>query len=167
MLERLDRGLSIAEDTFISVMLITASAILFVNVVGRYVFNYGFVWAEELVRYEIIWLVFVGGSVAARKGIHIGVDAIVHLLPAPLQKLVNIAVLVLCIAFCAILAFYGWELVAQTRAFNQQTPAMQAPFWLMQLAIPVGAMLMGLRFTQSLVTAVTGREARHETSIIN
>jgi C4-dicarboxylate transporter DctQ subunit len=167
MLERLDRGLSIAEDTFISVMLITASVILFVNVVGRYVFNYGFVWAEEVVRYEIIWLVFVGSGVAARKGIHIGVDALVHLLPASLQKLVNVAVLILCIGFCVILAIYGWELVAQTRAFDQRTPAMQAPFWLMQMAIPVGALLMGLRFTQSLVIAVTGHEARHETSIIN
>ncbi len=47
MLGRLDRGLSMAEDFFISVLLITASAILFVNVIGRYVFNYGFVWAEE------------------------------------------------------------------------------------------------------------------------
>jgi C4-dicarboxylate transporter DctQ subunit len=80
---------------------------------------------------------------------------------------VNVAVLILCIGFCVILAIYGWELVAQTRAFDQRTPAMQAPFWLMQMAIPVGALLMGLRFTQSLVIAVTGHEARHETSIIN
>lgn len=167
MLERLDRGLSIGEDFFISVMLITASAILFVNVVGRYVFNYGFVWAEEVVRYEIIWLVFVGGSVAARKGIHIGVEALVHTLPPSVQKWVNSAVLVLCIGFCAILAFYGWELVAQTRQFNQRTPAMQFPFWLIQLAIPVGAMLMGLRFTQSLILAMVGAERPHETNIIN
>lgn len=167
MLERLDRGLSMAEDFFISVMLITASVILFVNVVGRYVFNYGFVWAEELVRYEIIWLVFVGGSVAARKGIHIGVEALVHTLPSVVQKWVNGAVLILCIGFCAVLAFYGWELVAQTRLFNQRTPAMQFPFWLMQLAIPVGAVLMGLRFTQSFALAMVGAERRHETNIIN
>lgn len=167
MLERLDRGLSMAEDFFISVLLISASAILFVNVVGRYVFNTGFVWAEELVRYEIIWLVFVGGSVAARKGIHIGVDAIVHLMPPTAQRLTNIAVLVLCVGFCAVLAIYGWELVAQTRMFNQRTPAMQIPFWLVQMAIPVGAALMGLRFTQSLIVEVVGGEVRHETNIIN
>lgn len=167
MLERLDRGLSAAEDSFISVLLITASAILFVNVVGRYVFNYGFVWAEELVRYEIIWLVFVGGSVAARKGIHIGVEALVHTLPSAFQKWVNGAVLVLCIGFCVILAFYGWELIAQTRLFNQRTPAMQLPFWLMQAAIPVGAVLMGLRFAQSFALAMVGAERRHETNIIN
>lgn len=167
MLERFDRSLSIAEDFFISVMLITASAILFVNVVGRYVFNYGFVWAEEIVRYEIIWLVFVGASVAARKGIHIGVDALVRTLSPVAQKWVNGAVLVLCIGFCAILAFYGWDLVAQTRLFNQRTPAMQFPFWLVQLAIPVGAVLMGLRFTQSFVLAMVGADRRHETNIIN
>jgi C4-dicarboxylate transporter DctQ subunit len=167
MLERLDRGLSMAEDFFISVLLITASAILFINVVGRYVFNYGFVWAEELVRYEIIWLVFIGGSVAARKGIHIGVEALVHLLPPLAQRLTSIAVLVLCIFFCAILAYFGLELVAQTRMFDQRTPAMQVPFWLMQMAIPSGALLMGLRFAQSLAVAVSDGTGRRETNIIN
>src|SRR5690606_21195173 len=60
MLNRLDRGLSWAEDAFVSTLLITASAILFVNVVARYVFNTGLIWAEEFVRYEIVWLVFIG-----------------------------------------------------------------------------------------------------------
>lgn len=167
MLGRLDRGLSMAEDFFISVLLITASAILFVNVIGRYVFNYGFVWAEELVRYEIVWLVFVGGSVAARKGIHIGVEALVHLLPPSIQKLTSIAVLLVCVLFCAILVYFGWELVSQTRIFDQRTPAMQVPFWLMQMAIPAGAMLMGLRFAQSLAIVMTGGAGRLEANIIN
>lgn len=167
MSKRLERTLSLAEDTFISILLLAASAILFVNVVLRYVFNTGFIWAEEMVRYQIVWLVFVGASVAARKGIHIGVDAVVQIMPAPVQKAVRIAVYLLCIAFCGILLFYGVELMLQTRAFNQRTPAMQAPFWLAQLAIPTGAALMGLRFTQELVRTIAGGERHVETTILN
>lgn len=167
MFGRLDRALSRAEDVFISALLITASAILFVNVVARYVFNSGSTWAEELVRYQIVWLVFVGASVAARKGIHIGVDALVHVLPLPAQKVVRIAVLTLCIGFCGVLAFHGLELMLQTREFNQRTPAMQAPFWLMQLAIPTGALLMALRFVQELLATLTGAGHRAETTLLN
>jgi C4-dicarboxylate transporter DctQ subunit len=167
MLMRLDRALTLAEDTFISVLLIAASTILFVNVVLRYVFNTGFIWAEEMVRYQIVWLVFVGASVAARKGIHIGVDAIVHLLPAPAQKVVRVAVYLLCILLCGILVFYGAELMLQTREFNQRTPAMQAPFWLAQLAIPVGAALMALRFAQETVRVIIGKERQAEATILN
>lgn len=167
MLTRFDRVLSLAEDTFISVLLIAASGILFVNVVLRYVFNSGFVWAEELVRYQIVWLVFIGASVAARKGIHIGVDAIVQLMPAPAQKVMRTAVYLLCILFCGLLLFYGVELMLQTRAFNQRTPAMQAPFWWAQLAIPVGAALMGLRFAQEMLRELAGGKHHVETTILN
>lgn len=167
MLARFNRLLSFAEDTFISVLLIAASVILFVNVIGRYVFNSSFVWAEEVVRYQIVWLVFVGASVAARKGIHIGVDALVQIMPAGAQKLVRIGVLCLCVLFCGILLFYGVELMLQTRSFNQRTPAMQAPFWWAQLAIPVGAALMGLRFTQELVQTLADGERHVETTMLN
>ena len=167
MFRQLDRLLVIAEDTFISILLVASSAILFVNVVARYVFNSGMVWAEELVRYQIVWLVFVGASVAARKGIHIGVEAIVHMLPAGARRAVQILVYALCITFCAVLVFYGIELMLQTRSFNQRTPAMQAPFWIAQLAIPVGAALMGIRFTQELVRAVRGQTGNTQTNILN
>lgn len=167
MLNRLDRGLSWAEDAFVSTLLITASAILFVNVVARYVFNTGLIWAEEFVRYEIVWLVFIGGGVAARKGIHIGVEAAVQLLPAAARRIAAVAVLALCVAFCVALVIYGGELVAQTRMFGQRTSAMQAPFWIAQLAIPAGAALMALRFSQRLYLEATGVHRRAETEMIN
>ncbi|WP_157019116.1 TRAP transporter small permease [Mesorhizobium xinjiangense] len=167
MLERFDRVLSRAEDVFIVTLLVTASAILFVNVVARYFFNTGLVWAEEFVRYEIVWLVFIGGSVATRKGIHIGVEMVLHMLPAPAQRLLNICVGVACVAFCLALAIYGLELVAQTKQFGQRSSAMQIPFWIVQLAIPVGAGLMALRFAQRLYLEIAGTYRRSETAILN
>ena len=68
-------------------------------------------------------------------------------------NVVNIAVV-----FCAFVVFYGAELIAQTRAFGQISPAMQVPMWLVQLAIPVGSALMGLRFAQQFFRTLL----RHE-----
>ena len=167
MLKRLDRALGRLEEAFIATLLASASVILFINVVLRYVFNTGVVWAEELVRYEIIWLVFIGGSVAARKGIHIGVEAVLHVLPARLAQALRITVYALCILFCAVLVWYGAELIAQTRMFGQKTSAMQAPFWVIQLAIPVGAGLMGLRFAQALWAEFAGEHRHAETEMLS
>lgn len=167
MLQRLDHALCRGEEIFIAALLASASVILFVNVVARYVFNTGLVWAEELVRYQIIWLVFIGGSVAARKGIHIGVGALLHVLPEALARAVRIAVWLFCMAFCAVLVWYGAELVTQTKMFGQKTSAMQAPFWIVQLAIPVGAGLMLLRFGQALWREVAGGGQRAETDLIS
>lgn len=167
MLKRLDTLLCRIEEAVIALLLSSASLILFVNVVARYVFNTGLVWAEEVVRYQIIWLVFIGGSVAARKGIHIGVEAVLHLLPDAMARLLRIAVAALCVLFCALLVYYGADLVAQTRMFGQKTPAMQAPFWMIQLAIPVGAALMGLRFAQTLFAEIAGRHPEAAAEMIN
>lgn len=167
MFKQLDTLLSRAEEAFIALMLGSASLILFCNVVARYVFNTGVVWAEEVVRYQIIWLVFIGASVAARKQIHIGVEALLHVLPAPFERAVHIVVGIGCILFCVVLAYYGIDLVHQTRMFGQKTPAMQAPTWIIQLAIPVGAGLMALRFAQNLWAQIVGVQARAETEMLS
>ncbi len=167
MLKRLDSLLASLEETLIALLIASASLILFCNVVARYVFNTGVVWAEELVRYEIIWLVFIGGSVAARKGIHIGVDVILHVLPRRGAQAVRVVVAALCVVFCLALAWYGFDLVSLTRRFGQKTPAMQMPFWIVQLAIPVGATLMALRFAQRLWAELAGRRAAAETEMLS
>ena len=51
--------------------------ITFMQVVARYVFNYSFVWALELVTFLFAWLIFLGMSYGVRVGAHIGVDALV------------------------------------------------------------------------------------------
>lgn len=163
MIRAIDAGLARAEELVIGSLLIAASLLIFVNVVGRYVFSTGIVWAEELVRYAIVWMVFIGASVAARKGIHIGVDALVRVLPSHAQRIVTIAINALCIVFCVVLVIYGADLVRQTWAFGQRTPALQAPFWIVQLAVPVGAALMALRFAQQALLEL--RHGRHRTEL--
>lgn len=167
MFRWLDAALGRIEEVFIALMLCSASVILFANVVARYGFNTGVVWAEEVVRYQIIWLVFIGSSVAVRRGIHIGIEAVLHVLPGPIARALRIVVLSLCILFCLVLLYYGAVLVAQTRAFGQRTPAMQAPFWIIQLAIPVSAALMGLRFAQTLGGEIAGTHRKAETDLIS
>lgn len=156
-LQTLEAALSRAEETLIGVLLVAASFVLFANVVARYGFNESFAWAEELTRYAIVWMVFIGGSVAARKGIHIGVDLLARALAGrPQQRYLIAAVNLLCVAFGVFLVVFGGSLVAQAQQFGQVTPALQVPLWTVQLAIPVGGALMTLRFAQRLHADWTG-----------
>lgn len=166
MLHRADAWLARAEQFFIATLLLIASALLFANVVGRYVFGTAVLGAEELVRYMIIWMVFVGGSVAARRGIHIGIDAFLKIVGDRLRRLISILVLVICVGFCVALAYYGTQLVAETYAYGQRSSALRLPFWIAQAAIPVGATLMALRFLQRLVALLRSREERSDLEMI-
>lgn len=153
---KLERLLSRAEELIIGVLLASAAATIFVNVVARYVFNLGFPWAEELVRYEIVWMAFIGGSVAARQGIHIGVDVIAKFAPPRIGRMVTLVVYALSVAFCSLFAYFGAELIVETSAFGQVSPALQVPMWTVQAAIPVGAGLMAFRFAQQFVLTLRG-----------
>src|SRR5438552_17335021 len=56
--------------------------LVFTNVVLRYLFNSGIATSEELSRWLLVWLTFLGAVVAMREHAHLGVDSLVRMLPA-------------------------------------------------------------------------------------
>ncbi len=166
LLCKLDAALERVEEVFIGALLIASSFVLFINVVARYGFNDSFTWAEELKRYAIVWMVFIGSSLAARKGAHISVDVLWRVLgDHPARRVLVVSVDALCVLFSLFLVVYGWDLVAQAREFGQVTASLQVPLWTVQLAIPVGGALMALRFAQHLFAEVAGRAANSSLEI--
>ena len=59
--------------------------LVFGNVVLRYAFNSGITMSEELSRWLMVWLTFLGAIVALHQHSHLGVDTLVRALP-PLGK---------------------------------------------------------------------------------
>lgn len=148
MMTKVDRVLTALEHGLLGAGLLAAALILFINVVLRYFFARGLVWAEEAVRYIIIWMVFVGGSAAARQANHINVDVLLNLLPPEARRRGFALVNLMAALFSLGLAAWGYQLAMVIRASGQITPGMQMPMWLAYLAVPAGAALMSLRFLQ-------------------
>jgi C4-dicarboxylate transporter, DctQ subunit len=157
---KVDRWLTGIEQALLGSAILGASLILFSNVILRYFFAKGLVWAEELVRYLIIWMVFVGGSVAARQSSHINVDVLVNLLPQR-SRLAALKVLrIVAALFCLALCLWGARVTLLIKASGQVTPGMNMPTYWAYLAIPVGSALMALRFVQAALEGRTGGDAQ-------
>ena len=60
MLKKIDKGISYAENTMLIFGILSATLILFVNVLMRFLLHKGLVWAEEYARFAIIWIVCGG-----------------------------------------------------------------------------------------------------------
>jgi C4-dicarboxylate transporter DctQ subunit len=153
-LDRADRVLCAAENGFIGVALAFASGLLFVNVVLRYIFRDPIPWAEEISIYLIVWIVFVGGSVAVRTRGHIAIDLLPLMLSPANRRRLAIGVAVVMAAFFAVFFYYSGAHTLRIRAGGQVMPVLQAPMWLTYLAMPVGSFLMGLRTVQLLARLV-------------
>src|SRR4051812_10351823 len=71
--------------TFLKAVIAACLAVMVVlvfgNVVLRYAFNSGITISEELSRWLLVWLTFLGAIVALREHAHLGVDTLVRALP--------------------------------------------------------------------------------------
>jgi TRAP-type C4-dicarboxylate transport system permease small subunit len=64
----------------IALCLAVMVVLVFGNVVLRYGFNSGITVSEELSRWLLVWLTFLGAIVAVREHSHLGVDSLVRML---------------------------------------------------------------------------------------
>ena len=68
-------------EFLVALALAAMVVLVFGNVVLRYVFNSGITVSEELSRWLMVWLTFLGAIVALREHSHLGVDTLVRALP--------------------------------------------------------------------------------------
>ena len=156
-LSRADKVLCWLETAFIGGALAFASALLFLNVVLRYAFLSPIAWAEELSLYLLVWIVFVGASVAMRTRGHVAIDLLPRALSPANRKHLALLVGLLVLVFLAVFFYFSAAHTLRTAASGQVTPIMLAPMWLTYLAMPVGSALMFLRTAQFLWRIVRGR----------
>src|SRR5438105_14121901 len=105
----------------IAVCLAAMVVLVFSNVVLRYVFNSGIPTSEELSRWLLVWLTFLGAIVALRQHAHLGVDTLVRALP-PRGKLVCFMLSYLLMLYVdALLTLGSWKQAVLT--FSDTAPA--------------------------------------------
>ena len=81
MLKKLDQAFSKVEG-FLSVVLFLAMvAIVCWSVICRYALKIPFLQSEELARYLMIYIVYIGTSIGVKSKSHIGVEVFVDMLP--------------------------------------------------------------------------------------
>lgn len=97
------------EENIIAAILGVMTLITFVNVVLRYVFNHSLIWGLEVVLILFAWLVLLGISYGFKKTSHLGVDALVNLLPTRGQRVMAILSAIACIAYAALLLKGSWD----------------------------------------------------------
>lgn len=87
MLNKLEKGLTHAENAVNGFLILAGVLVLFVNIIARAVFHNASSWAEEAIRYSIIWVTFFGGSQCAKAGNHVGIDLVIQVLPQNIQHI--------------------------------------------------------------------------------
>ncbi len=132
VLARLEAGLVRANRWVVIALVAVMAVLVFANVVARYAFSYSFVWAEEVTRYMMVWVGFIGSGLVLRYGAHIAVEAFQDVLPARAAQATRaLVVLILAVSFAA-MTWLGVQYVLF--AWDQETPILNWNFGLVYLA---------------------------------
>jgi TRAP-type mannitol/chloroaromatic compound transport system permease small subunit len=164
--ERLADGI----DTFIDVVgRITAwssfalAVVMGSNVLLRYGFSYGSVWAQELEWHLMSPICLFGMSYALRHGEHVRVDVLYDSFTPRTKNLVNLIAAVLAMVLSILVIYLSWSYVAQSWSMNEESsnPGGIPARYLLKALIPIGFALFGI---QSLAEMIRSYRAWRETT---
>ena len=110
------------------------------QVILRYVFSNPLSWTEELSRFSMIWLTYIGAIIAMRENKHITIDILDKILSDKLRKIINIVSKSFSLIFLLILFYYGIKKVVLN--LNIRATVTEWSLGIVYLCIPIGALGM-------------------------
>jgi len=105
-------------------------------------------WAQELCIYLFIWMAKFGAAYGVRTGIHVGVDVLVMRMAPARAKRVILFGLLSGALFTAVIANFGAHFTWGVWESGTRSNDLEAPMWMVYMAIPLGSSLMCFRFLQ-------------------
>jgi len=135
------------EEHVIAVLLPFMCILICVATFSRFTNLFIITWAEELTRYCMIWLTYFGIGAAAKRGEHFCVMAFVDLLPTVMQKIFIVVRMALMITFTIVVARFAFVILNNQINMGQVTPSLRWPMWMVYSVIPIGCIIMTVRYT--------------------
>lgn len=120
-------------------MLTLASALGMFQIVTRFVLEQPAEWTEVLIRFSLIWMVFLGIPMAFRQGAMVSVDVLYRWSPPRIRRLLDTAVCLAALALIAIIVWWGWDYANRGKVQTMIGLEDVSMFWA-YLAMPVGGL---------------------------
>jgi C4-dicarboxylate transporter DctQ subunit len=144
----LGRVVNALEEGVIALLFAAMTLVTFSQVVARYVFNSGVVWALELTQYLFAWLVLFGMSYGVKVHAHLGVDAFVRLFREGPRRIMGLMAVAAGLVYAIILFVGSWQYVGKLYKIGIASEDLPIPQWVPMVILPIGVGLLFLRLAQ-------------------
>jgi C4-dicarboxylate transporter DctQ subunit len=150
------------EEGLIALILCAMTLLTFVQVVLRYVFGSGLLWALETTTYLFGWLVLIGISYGVRKRAHIGIDSLVQAMPPAVRRYIGLFVVAAALFYAGLMFYGGWVYLERLHILGVDAEDIPIQRWILALCLPIGFALLGLRLAEMGWRILTGRSPGFE-----
>ncbi len=144
--------------------LLSMTAVLFFNSIGRTFLSFSFVGGPALGRLLVIWLCFLGAYLLVRTNGHVAIDILSRAVSDRAHRWLAVVIGTVGAVTMAYVGWLGWIFTARRFAFGQMDPMLEVPIGLFYLPIPIGGFLMALAFLMAAVRAAALGTERGESA---
>ena len=125
-----------------SLFMAAAMGVMFYEASSRSLFSESHWWAEELVRFLVVWSVLLALSAASRDHHFIRMELLIQRLPRGVRMGLNWLNCVLGMAFASVLVYAGCVEVMHLHRIGMMTESsLDLPLWQVRLIMPLGGLL--------------------------
>ena len=146
----LDHCLASLEQALVVLLLTGLLGLGLLQVIERNLLATGIFWADELLQHLVLWLGFLGASLATREHRHLSIDVLSHFLPTRWQLWLELLVNTAALAIGTLLVQAAWGFVRSEYTAGTML-TFGVPAWLAQSVIPLGFGAITLRFALRLL----------------
>lgn len=141
-IQRVDRGLAVAERGLVIALTAAIAGIMMVQVVMRYFFSAPIFWAEEISVQLLVFVTLFGLSLLVQQGQLVCIDFLPRALPERARHGLLALLGVVMLALLVFIAWLGWEWVMRPDVRMELGATTQLPRWYNFSALPLAFGLM-------------------------
>ncbi len=121
------------------ILTLVLSVLMAVGVFYRYVLNNSIYWSGEVSRYLLVYITFLGATIAYKRGAHVGIDIIVERFSEKVRKIFHFTIHLTFIVFWLIILIKSFKLYPLYML--QKTATLEIPYAIPFTALPVSAVI--------------------------
>ena len=159
MIDKLFERAARAIELALALAFIVAVGLNFVNVVGRYLFGWTILSADELQIFIMVGMTFLGAAVVTWRNQHLRMDVLVQACPPPVRAVLRGLELALMAGLCGFVFALSANYALQMFRLGRRSDTADVPMWIPHGAVALGFGLMALIAAWRGIQALAGRQA--------
>lgn len=162
ILSRFADGLNVVLGWIAGLFLAISTVAVFMQIAVRFVLpKLGIIvaapWTEEVSRYLMVWVVFLGVAVLCRSFRLIAVEILVFIVPPKVGTAIKLLAVAICLLFFGIVAQIGFGWTGMSAI--EVSPVMRIPMNWVYLAMPIGALVAIFNLLVFAAEVLTGQRS--------
>ncbi len=143
--EKADEAIAKVEQTLIVTFLSFMIFVAFFQIVLRNVFSTGLDWGDSFLRNLVLWIGFIGATLATKEGKHINIDIVSRWLPSLGRNIVMLITHLFSFSVCCLLTYAALKFIRNEFQMGNRT-LLNIPAWIPEMILPMTFGLMTFRF---------------------